>query len=94
MSRNPIKLKSRYGDVHHLIPVDDADEKAYRLVPAEEWMPISINYDKGENGERIIHSVDPDGGPFITVGYKVGKHVVESIYENVNGTILIDLVEK
>lgn len=92
--RNPLQLKSRYGDVHKLVPVDDADEKAYRLESAFDWMPIGITYDKDENGNRKILAVDPDGGPYITEGFVVKGHVVESIYETPNGQILLDLVKK
>ena len=92
--RNPLQLESRYGDTHRLIPVDDADEKAYKLTPAFDWMPISVTYDTDEKGNKVIKAVDPDGGPFITVGFEVKGHVVGSIYQTVNGGILLDLVKK
>lgn len=42
-----------------------------------------VCWDNGQKG--IIHSFDPSGGPYISVGnYKIDGHVVERIYYNDN----------
>ena len=78
-----IKLKSRYGDTHTLVPVPEVGENTYRYVPAQEWMPIRYIFD-GEYREDVdefdLTAVDTDGGPFLSVGDKVDGMEIKRIY--------------
>lgn len=38
----------------------------------------------GDNNHQEIKAIDPSGGPFITVGYKIGKYKVMEIKRNYN----------
>ena len=78
-----IKLKSRYGDTHTLVPVPEVGENTYRYVPAQEWMPMRYIFD-GEYREDVdefdLTAVDTDGGPFLSVGDKVDGMEIKRIY--------------
>ena len=78
-----IKLRSRYGDTHTLVPVPEVGENTYRYVPAQEWMPMRYIFD-GDNREDVdefdLTAVDTDGGPFLSVGDKVEGMEIKRIY--------------
>ena len=78
-----IKLRSRYGDTHTLVPVPEVGENTYRYVPAQEWMPMRYIFD-GEYREDVdefdLTAVDTDGGPFLSVGDKVDGMEIKRIY--------------
>lgn len=78
-----IKLKSRYGDMHTLVPVPEVGENTYRYVPAQEWMPMRYIFD-GDYREDVdefdLTAVDTDGGPFLSVGDKVDGMEIKRIY--------------
>lgn len=78
-----IKLKSRYGDTHTLVPVPEVGENTYRYVPAQEWMPMRYIFD-GDYREDVdefdLTAVDTDGGPFLSVGDKVDGMEIKRIY--------------
>ena len=78
-----IKLRSRYGDTHTLVPVPEVGEYTYRYVPAHEWMPMSYIFD-GDYREDVdefdLTAVDTDGGPFLSVGDKVDGMEIKRIY--------------
>lgn len=78
-----IILKNRYGNKHHLIPIDD---KHYRFKSAEDWMPISLI---GEADD--YKAVDPEGGPCLSVGDTIEGKIIKAIYEE-NGSIIIEFV--
>ena len=78
-----IKLRSRYGDTHTLVPVPEVGENTYRYVPAQEWMPMRYIFD-GDYREDVdefdLTAVDTDGGPFLSVGDKVEGMEIKRIY--------------
>lgn len=78
-----IKLRSRYGDTHTLVPVPEVGENTYRYVPAQEWMPMRYIFD-GDYREDVdefdLTAVDTDGGPFLSVGDKVDGMEIKRIY--------------
>lgn len=78
-----IKLKSRYGDTHTLVPVPEVGENTYRYVPAQEWMPMRYIFD-GDYREDVdefdLTAVDTDGGPFLSIGDKVDGMEIKRIY--------------
>ena len=82
MSRGRIYLKSRYGDLHSLVPVDEIGENAYKFVPAKEWMPVRYLFNTldEEKDENDLIAVDTDGGPFVTVGDEIDGKAVKRIY--------------
>lgn len=78
-----IKLKSRYGDTHTLVPVPEVGENTYRYVPAKDWMPMRYIYDgmfAEDMDEFDLVSVDTDGGPYLSVGDKVEDREIKRIY--------------
>ena len=76
-----ILLPARYGLTHKLkylkdnlweIEFDKNSTGTYRL----------IGFD-GEHGiGNFVHALDPEGGPFLTVGSKVSDYVIKSISSN------------
>lgn len=76
-----ILLPARYGLTHKLkhlgnnlwkIEFDKNSTGTYRL----------IGFD-GEHGiGSFVHALDPEGGPFLTVGDKVSDYVIKSISSN------------
>ena len=78
-----IKLRSRYGDTHTLVPVPEIGENTYRYVPAKDWMPMRYIYDgmfAEDMDEFDLVSVDTDGGPYLSVGDKVEGREIKRIY--------------
>ncbi len=57
--------------------------KLYKFKPAEEWMPVYLNYwNDEEHGTRIIESLDSDGFGFpLCVGDIVDDMEVAAILE-------------
>jgi len=78
-----IKLKSRYGAVHSLIPID---EKHYRFKSAEDWMPISLH---GYENDYMM--MDPDGGPCLSVGDTLDSKIIKAIYM-LDGYLTVEFV--
>ena len=68
------------------------DGVAYEFIPAEEWMPITINYwtdDEDDPSHKVIESIDCDGfGYPLSLGEKIEDKEVKAIIE-VNDKILI-----
>ncbi len=83
MKKELIVRKNIYtGKEHKLIWTGTG--KLYEFVPAEEWMPIYINYwnDTENGGSRIIESLDCDGFGFpLCIGDIVDDMEVASIIE-------------
>lgn len=72
---NDILLPARYGLVHKLIPLGN-----------NLWQ---LKFDKNSTGTyRIIgnmndiKAIDPEGGPFLSVGESLGTYVIKSIKAN------------
>ena len=78
-----IELKSRYGDTHRLVPMEEYGENVYKLKPAEDWMPVRYifngNYDAESDVNELV-AVDTDGGPYLSVGNTVSGKKIERIY--------------
>lgn len=74
-----LQLNSRYGVNNRLIQVE-SDPLKYKL-------NSEYNYRVGFNPESPdkLTFIDPEGGPFITVGSKIEGHKVKAIY---NGGII------
>lgn len=74
MQRSEIKLKSRYAHSdNRLVHIEGNKWKLktdynYRL----------IMYKDGSN----IHSIDPEGGPMLSIGSEIEGHIVKSISSN------------
>lgn len=63
-----ITLNARYGYQHKLTPIA---KNTYRLdIDPKSSGCYRIGYDT-INGKRVINFVDPDGGPFLSVGSTV-----------------------
>jgi hypothetical protein len=77
-----ITLKSRYGKVYSLVPVDkitykfEGDTMYCRFGGKENQ--TGFNYED-------LGFFDPDGGPFISVGYKIGDKKVVRIMSRGEG---------
>lgn len=81
--KTEIKLTSRYGDAHRLVPVPEIGDDTYKFVPAKSWMPMYYNYDGmfGEDMDEFdLISVDTDGGPYLSAGDKVEGMEIKRIY--------------
>lgn len=82
MKKELIVRKNIYtGKEHKLIWTGTG--KLYEFVPAEEWMPIYLNYWVDEKtGQRIVESLDSDGFGFpLSVGDIVDDMEVAAILE-------------
>lgn len=66
---------------------------AYEFIPAEEWMPVYINYwtdDEADPSHRIIESLDSDGfGTPLSIGEKIEDKEVKAIVEVDNKFLVI-----
>ena len=76
-----ILLPARYGLTHKLkylgnnlwkIEFDKNSTGTYRL----------IGFDGEQGIGSFVHALDPEGGPFLTVGDKVSDYVIKSISSN------------
>ena len=78
-----IKLKSRYGNTHTLVPVPEVGENTYKYVPAEDWMPMRYifkgPYEKDAEEFDLV-AVDTDGGPYLSVGDNIEGREIKRIY--------------
>lgn len=85
-----IKLKSRYGDTHTLVPVDGYGENVYKYTPAKDWMQMRYIFDGEWNGEdKELVAVDTDGGPFLSAGDVVeGKPIKRVFYKKGCGALI------
>lgn len=76
-----IELKARYGYVHHLKHIGD---NLWQL----EADPKSGGYFRyiGFEGETELgpfySAIDPDGGPYISIGSEINGKIVKSITNN------------
>ena len=74
-----IKLPNRYGDN---VELHELEDNIYQL-KTEFSYRVGFNTDEDfKNGNYIF--VDPSGGPFISIGYKIGDKRVSSIYKEGN----------
>ena len=79
-----IHLPNRYNERVCLIQLSESNTQ-YRLDVECPYLRI------GENEDNTINFVDPSGGPFIYIGYKVSsKRVVSKIYRK-DKDIIIEL---
>lgn len=81
--KTEIKLTSRYGDTHRLVPVPEIGENTYKYTPAKDWMPMRYIYDgmfDEDMDEFDLVAVDTDGGPYLSVGDKVEGREIKRIY--------------
>ena len=76
-----IKLPARYGLVHqlrcigekqYLLEFDKNSTGTYRLIGKEGEDKIGF----------YVHAIDPEGGPFISIGSKINNFTVKSITAN------------
>lgn len=76
-----IKLIARYGLTHQLkhindklyqLELDKNSAGTYRIIGFEGQSPIT----------GYVYAIDPEGGPFISVGSKINNLVVKSITSN------------
>ena len=79
-----IHLPNRYNERVCLIQLPESNV-LYRLDVECPYLRIS------ENEDNTINFVDPSGGPFIDIGYKISnKRVVSKIYRD-DKNIIIEL---
>ena len=83
MKKNNIPLYNRYGYDVHLSYINDT---TYKLC-AEECNYFTPHYD-----EDVLVAIDPDGGPFISIGTRIdGTHIIKEIKwnESLNSFLII-----
>ena len=68
-----MKITSRYNDNYELIPIKDDLYKA-DFGKMSEWVRFG-----GDGINGYYDYVDPPGGPFLHVGYKINNKTIESI---------------
>ena len=87
-----IDLKSRYGDIHHLVPMESLGDNIYCYQPAKDWMPMrqifNDTYDETADEFDLV-AADPDGGPFLSVGDTVAGKTIKRIYTKKGYGVLI-----
>ena len=96
----PLKVISRYGKAHKLLPklfeFDDNGNvvgATYRFVAAEKWMPFYVT--QSPDSEDIM-MIDTDGGPALSIDDEVGfvfegeefHFKIDRIYNEGNGFML------
>ena len=95
MASKDIKIESRYGKWHTLKHMPDEGENVYLYVPAESWMPLYINYERGKihrNAEiNELLSVDTDGGPYLAQGSRVNGKIVKRVYDKKEVGVLLEI---
>ena len=78
---NVIKLPARYGMTHKL--VHDKDDLWHIEFDKKSVGTYSIiGFEEADNNGRIythVHSLDPEGGPFLSVGDTIEGYTIKSI---------------
>ncbi len=69
-------MKNRYGDEYNF---DKVNDKTYTLTGNLNWWRFGGK--EGQSGVDMndLGFVDPSGGPFISIGYKIEGRVVKHI---------------
>lgn len=67
-SNDDILLFNRYHDDVRLIKVDDETYEYHIVVSDEPYAYIRCSFDTKQDGTKIYYSVDPPGGPFLSIG--------------------------
>ena len=82
MKEEIVIRKSTYSGKEHKL-IWSGTGKLYYFQPAEDWMPVYLNYyTEPTTGERFILSLDSDGfGYPLDIGEKVEDMEVASIIE-------------
>ena len=82
MKKELIVRKNIYTGKEHKL-IWSGTGKLYEFVPAEDWMPVYLNYwNDEEHGTRTIESLDSDGFGFpLCVGDIVDDMEVAAILE-------------
>ena len=90
--RRTVVIRRTYsGKEHRLIETDNYGE--FEFFPAEEWMPICINY-VVENDKKKILSFDSDGfGSPVYVGDSFDGLTVVEIFFNREDKMIIKLAK-
>lgn len=90
---NKIKLRSRYGDIHTLVPMPEIGENTYKYTPAEDWMCLRYifhgKFDPNAD-EFDLTAVDTEGGPFLSTGDVVEGMKIKRIYDKKGVGALIE----
>lgn len=76
-----ISLHARYGYVHKLRKTDASNWKL-ELDPKSSGTYRVIGFDGESKIGRFCFAIDPDGGPFLSVGDKIGNKTIKSITTN------------
>lgn len=86
MKKELVIRKNIYTGKEHKL-IWSGTGKLYYFQPAEEWMPIYINYDVNDTtGEKIVISIDSDGFGFpLCVGDIVDNMEVGAIIDDFDG---------
>lgn len=74
MIRHKILLDNRYGEKNYLVPVD---KETFKIEWSDPEGSISVHY--ADIDHKKIKAIDPSGGPFIGIGYRILKWSVTEI---------------
>lgn len=88
MKNNYIVPSERYGHTHYFVQYSD---NKYSFVPAEEWMPIYITYNK----DGSVYFIDTEGGPCIGIGFRTDEiEVTDIVIEDNRMLFVLKEIEK
>lgn len=76
--KDVIELKARYGYVHQLKHIDGNLWKL-EFDPKSGGYYRCIGFSGDEHVGPNISAIDPDGGPYIHIGYEIDGKIVKSI---------------
>lgn len=90
-----INLPARYGYIHKLERIDDTSHWVLKLDPKSCGTYRIIGFEGQEDLKGHCFALDPEGGPFLSVGTKIENKTIKSITadrileleENVNVSI-------
>ena len=77
-----IEIVSRYGEKRSFVPVD---EKTYRFEGNMHFCRMGGKANQQDIDSNDLGFFDPDGGPFISEGYKIGGQKVVRIMSKKGG---------
>lgn len=72
-------ITSRYNDKNTLVLQEDG--RTYKFEGDERW----IRYGWHEDDPQSLTMVDPSGGPYISLGFRIGDREVTRIYRKEDG---------
>ena len=75
MIKHNVLLPNRYGEKNYFVPIDD---ETFLIQWEKPEGHLQVHY--ADNEHKKIKAIDPSGGPFIELGYKILQWEVTEIF--------------